>query len=123
MSACRGEIDVDDEIPRLFVWCVGDHEPTETKYIEYGIEEEGVPWDVDHGHDGNGVDVAYRAATDSALKIGVSVTTDSRIVVHHRQLPSDDPMFDVLEVTPETARRLGSNSARLAKGTPLKPIE
>jgi hypothetical protein len=44
------------------------------------------------------------------------------VVVHHKQLPDDDPLFDVAEPTPDDARKLGSNAARLAKRMPLKPI-
>lgn len=122
MSGCRGEIDADDEIPRVSVRCVGEQVPDAVQYIEYGIEEEGVSWIVKRGYDRETVSVAYKAALNSSLKIGISVTPDARVVVHHKQLRDDDPVFDVSGVTAETARKLGSNSARLAKGTPLKPI-
>ncbi|SIS18076.1 glycerol dehydratase reactivase beta/small subunit family protein [Natronorubrum thiooxidans] len=68
------------------------------------------------------VAVAHEAAINSALNIGVSVTADARVVVHHSQLSTDKPVFDSAEVTAQTARKLGANSARLAKGIPLKPI-
>ncbi|RLM97250.1 glycerol dehydratase reactivase beta/small subunit family protein [Haloarcula sp. Atlit-7R] len=122
MSGCRGPVDQNDQIPRVFVWCIGEELPDPVGYIEYGLEEEGVSWAVQSGFDGDGVPVAYDASVSSPLKIGVSVTPDRRIVVHHRQLPDDDPMFDIPHVTTETARKLGSNAARLAKGTPLKTV-
>lgn len=122
MSGCRGEIDSDDDIPRIRIRCVGDRVPERVEYIEHGIEEEGVPWAVERGYDDDAVTVAREASVESTLKIGVSVTLDSRVVVHHKQLPNDEPMFVVTDVSAETARKLGSNSARLAKGTPLKPI-
>lgn len=122
MSGCRGEIDPSDDVPRVFVWYVGDQEPEVIEYVEHGIEEEGVSWAVQRGYNGEGVSVAHEAAVNSPLKVGVSVMPDSRIVIHHKQLPSDNPVFNVSEVTAETARKLGSNSARLAKGTPLKPV-
>jgi len=121
MSGCRGEIDADDEIPRVFVRCLGDEIPELVQYIEHGIEEEGVSWVVQHGYDGDDVAVAHDASHDSSLKVGVGVH-GSRIVIHHKQLPDDDPLFDVDDASAETARKLGSNSARLAKKTPLKPI-
>lgn len=122
MSGCRGPIDQSDERPRVFIWCIGDHEPEWIKYIEHGIEEESVSWVVRSGFDGDTVSVAYKAALESSLKVGMSVSHDSRVVIHHKQLPDDDPVFDVSEVTPETARKLGSNSARLAKGIPFKTV-
>jgi len=122
MSGCRGPIDRDDEIPRVFVWCVGDGIPEHVDQIEHGLEEEGVSWAVRDGFDGESVAVAYEASMNSPLKIGVAVTQDGRVVVHHKQLPDGDPVFDVTSVDEITARKLGSNSARLAKGTPLKPV-
>lgn len=121
MSGCRGPIERDDEIPRVHVRCLDDEDPEWIEYIEHGLEEEGVSWVVQIGFDGDSVAVAYDAAMESALKIGVSVT-GSRVVLHHKQLPPDAPVFDVTDVMAESARRLGSNAARLAKGTPLKLI-
>ncbi len=121
MSDCRGPIDQDDEIPRVHVHCVGDEEPECVQYIEHGIEEEGVSWLVKFGFDSDSVEVAYDAALESALKVGVSVY-ESRIVVHHKELADDSPVFDVSEVDSDVARKLGANSARLAKGTPLKTV-
>jgi hypothetical protein len=122
MSGCRGPVDKNDQIPRVFVWCIGDEIPESVDYIEHGIEEEGVSWAVQSGFDGDSVPVAYDAAVSSSLKIGVSVAPDQRVVVHHKQLPDTDPIFDVARTTADTARKLGSNAARLAKGTPLKQV-
>jgi len=122
MSGCRGEIEQDEELPRVRVWCLGDEIPEWIDDLEHGIEEEGVSWVVQSGYEGGAVPVAHQAAVESKLKIGVGVTHDERIVVHHKQLPSEDPVFDVSDTTPKLARRLGTNSARLAKGIPLKTI-
>jgi hypothetical protein len=122
MSGCRGPVNQDDEIPRIFVWCIGDQIPESVEHIEHGLEEEEVSWVVRSGFDGQSVSVAYEASMNSPLKIGVGVTPDGRIVVHHKQLPDNDPVFDVTGVDTTTARKLGSNSARLAKGTPLKSV-
>jgi xanthine/CO dehydrogenase XdhC/CoxF family maturation factor len=122
MSGCRGPIDQDDQVPRVFVWCIGDGIPEQVDHIEHGLEEEGVSWAVRTGFDGESVALAHEASMNSPLKIGVGVTQAGRVVVHHKQLPDDDPVFDVADTTEATARKLGSNSARLAKGTPLKPV-
>lgn len=122
MSGCRGPIEQDDDIPRVYVWCIGAQESNLIEYIEHGIEEEGVSWSVRFGFDGDSVSVAYEASVNSPLNIGVSVTPDSRVVVHHKQLPENDPVFDISDVTADLARKLGANSARLAKGTPLKTV-
>lgn len=122
MSGCRGPIDQDDEVPRVFVWCIGEGIPDHVEHIEHGLEEEGVSWAVRSGFDGEGMSVAFEASMNSPLKIGVAVTPEGRVVIHHKQLPEDDPVFDVAGVDATTARKLGSNSARLAKGTPLKSV-
>jgi hypothetical protein len=124
MTECRGPVDQDDEVPCIIVRCFGDPE-TEPEWVaslEHGLEEEGVPWLVEFEADGDSVATAYRAALESALKIGVSAR-DTRVVVHHKQLADDSPLFDVSGVTASDARTLGSNAARLAKGTPLKPVD
>jgi hypothetical protein len=124
MSECRGPVDQDDDVPCVHVRCLGarDTEPEWVAYLEHGLEEEGVPWLVEFDAADDSVAAAHGAALESALKIGVSVH-ETRIVVHHKQLPDDEPVFDVSEVTASDARDLGSNAARLAKGTPLKSLD
>lgn len=122
MSGCRGPVEQDSKIQRVYVWCLGNQEPNLVEYIEHGLEEEGVHWAVQSGFDDDEISVAYEAALESSLKIGMSVSPDARIVLHHKQLPDDEPLFDVAAVTPAIARKIGANSARLAKGTPFKPI-
>ncbi|RBI60408.1 glycerol dehydratase reactivation factor [halophilic archaeon] len=123
MSQNHRSIDEDDTMPYISVRCIGDRELELVEYIEYGIEEEGVSWMVDSELSGDSVSIAYEASVNSPLKIGVSVTAESRIVVHHQQLPDDNPLFNISDVTPKLARKLGANSARLAKGTPLKTVD
>lgn len=111
----------DDGIPRIYVRCLGETNSKWVESVENGIEEEGVPWAVESGFEGDSVAVAHEAAVESPLKIGVAVS-DTRLVVHHKHLDADAPLFDVSGVTADSARRLGSNAARLAKGTPLRPV-
>ena len=122
MSGCRGPIEGDDDLPRVQVWVTGGREPDLLASIEHGLEEEGVPWVV-RETEGEGVSLAYEASRASALKIGLVLTPDRRVVIHHEQLPADEPIFDTADTTPGLARTLGSNAARLAKGTPLTPVE
>ncbi len=122
MSGCRDSVETDNGVPRVHVRCLGDREPELVAFIEHGIEEEGVSWVVQSGFEDDVVAIAHEAAVASSLDIGVCVTANSRAVVHHKRLADDDPIFDVSDAAPERARRLGSNAARLAKGTPLKPI-
>jgi hypothetical protein len=123
MSGCRGPIERDDDVPRVHLWCIGDREPDSVASIEHGIEEERVSWVTRSGFEGESIAIACEAALESALKIGISVSADGRIVIHHKQLPDERPLYDIAGVEDSLARTLGSNAARLAKGTPLKSID
>lgn len=119
----RGDAGSDgDDVPRIYVRSLGETASALVEYVEHGIEEEGVPWVVESGFDGDCVAIAHEAAVESPLKIGVCVS-DTRLVVHHKQLAADAPVFDVTDPAAASARHLGSNAARLAKGTPLRPVE
>lgn len=121
----------DGDIPRIIVRSLGSEESV-IDQLERGIEEEGVPWTVqrveadDSGSDPqptNSTAVAHRAASDSGLKIGIGVSADGELALHHARLPDDDPLFSVADATTSEARAVGTNAARLAKHMPLKPLD
>lgn len=124
----RGPTDRDG-VPRVHVRTLGEPEAEWVEHVEHGLEEEGVPWQV-RPADGLAADaagaqvatLAHRAATDSPLNIGVGVHS-ARIVVHHARLAVTAPVYDASSVDATTARALGTNAARLAKGTPLRPVD
>ncbi|WP_266082673.1 glycerol dehydratase reactivase beta/small subunit family protein [Haladaptatus caseinilyticus] len=93
-------------------------------FVEYGIEEEGVPWHVESMQRDDLLMVAHEAADDSRLGIGIAIGdgNPSRTILQHERMPEDQPVFDVSSPTLVQARLLGANSARLAKRTPLKRI-
>ncbi|XVH33374.1 glycerol dehydratase reactivase beta/small subunit family protein (plasmid) [Haloferacaceae archaeon DSL9] len=122
MSGCRGPIRKNDEVPRIFLWYLGSQEPEWICDVEHGLEEEGVSWTLQSVDTVDCVATAYQAAVRSTLKIGLCATIDGRLVLHHKQLPRDQPLFDISEVRSDTARQLGANAARLAKGTSLKEL-
>lgn len=121
----------DGDVPRIIVRSLGS-EMSVIDQLERGIEEEGVPWTVqrveadESGSDHQRTDptaVAHRAASDSGLKIGISVSEDRELTLHHARLPEDDPLFNVANATDREARTVGTNAARLAKHMPLKPLD
>lgn len=93
-------------------------------FVEYGIEEEGVPWKIERIPRDELLTVAHMAAEDSRLGIGIASGDEnpSRIVLQHERMPEEQPIFDLSSPTTAQARILGANSARLAKRTPLKRI-
>ncbi|MFC7008443.1 glycerol dehydratase reactivase beta/small subunit family protein [Halalkalicoccus salilacus] len=121
----------DGDVPRIIVRSLGSDDSA-IDQLERGIEEEGVPWTVqrveadDSGSDcqsDNSTAVAHQAASDSGLKIGIGVSEDGELALHHARLPEDDPLFNVANATAREARTVGTNAARLAKHMPLKPLD
>jgi len=88
--------------------------------ILLGIEEEGIPAKVQEKQSGLPVKLAKTAADGSSLNVGIG-TSAVEVVVHHRDLPLDSPLFllGAEKLTQANLRCLGANAARLVKGNPL----
>jgi hypothetical protein len=90
--------------------------------VFWGMEEEGIPFEVQECPSGEAVGVAKEAAQMSPLNVGIGVDgTKGTIVLHHRDLPADQPLFvlNLREAGSSQLRRLGVNAARLVKSEPL----
>lgn len=131
MSDGDDEAPTDGDVPRIIVRYLGSEESL-IEHIEHGIEEEGVPWESqpieadESGSNGQRNDpttVAYQAASDSGLKIGIGVSEEGDLTLHHARLADDEPLFSVTNATLLDARTIGTNAARLAKRMPLKPLD
>jgi hypothetical protein len=88
--------------------------------ILLGIEEEGIPAKVQEKQSGLTVNLAKAAADGSSLNVGIGASS-TKVVVHHRDLPGDKPLFllGAEKLTAVNLRCLGTNAARLVKGNPL----
>ena len=85
-----------------------------------GAEEEGVPCEVDSAVEGSAVALAFKAAVDSVLGVGLGVDRDGTVAVHYNKLPEDKPLFTMnYRIDGEKLRDLASNAARLVKGMPF----
>ena len=61
--------------------------------VFWGMEEEGIPFEVQECPSGEAVGVAKEAAQMSPLNVGIGVDgTKGTIVLHHRDLPADQPL-------------------------------
>jgi Dehydratase medium subunit len=90
--------------------------------VFWGLEEEGIPFEVEEVKSGNAVSLAKQAAHMSPLNVGIGVEgREGMLALHHRDLPEDHPLFvfKVREVSSRELRRLGINAARLVKSEPL----
>jgi len=91
-------------------------------YILWGLEEEGIPAEIQNQRQGSARQLGKRAAMNSRLNVGIGLDGPAKsAVLHHRDLPDDEPLFEygAKEFNILTLRRLGANAARLAKGDPL----
>ena len=87
-----------------------------------GLEEEGIPAEISPAAAASAAALGKEAAQMSPLNVGIGVNgVDGLIVLHHRDLPLERPLFifRTKDVTTMQLRLLGANAARLVKGEPL----
>lgn len=90
--------------------------------VLWGLEEEGIPFELRTAASGTAVALAKQAAGASALGVGVGIhEQEHTVVLHHRDLPAERPLFRLSETELHALplRVVGMNAARLAKGQPL----
>lgn len=87
------------------------------KAILAGLEEQAVPWRVKY-EEGGAADLAFRAAQESVLKVGLGISEEGEIALQQAQM-GGRPLYLLPSATPAEARALGENAGRLVKGLPL----
>ncbi|NAI60498.1 propanediol dehydratase, partial [Escherichia coli] len=87
-----------------------------------GIEEEGIPFRIQHIPSGEVIDSAWLAASQSPLLVGIACDQE-KLIVHYKNLPASAPLFTLMYQQDNHARRsIGSNAARLVKGIPFREL-
>lgn len=87
-----------------------------------GIEEEGIPFMLQHHPAGDVVDSAWQAARSSPLLVGIACDRHT-LVVHYKNLPASAPLFTLMHHQDSQAHRnTGNNAARLVKGIPFRDL-
>ena len=87
-----------------------------------GIEEEGIPFRLQHHPAGDVVDSAWQAARSSPLLVGIACDRHT-LVVHYKNLPASAPLFTLMHHQDSQAHRhTGNNAARLVKGIPFRDL-
>ncbi len=85
-----------------------------------GVEEESVPFEYAYFDNDDAIALSYRAARDSILEVGIGVDSIGNFCIHHKSLFEKSPLFTInYRLDKEKVRSMGSNSARLVKGTPF----
>ena len=87
-----------------------------------GIEEEGIPFVIQHQAAGEVVQSAWQAARMSPLLVGIACNEET-LVVHYKNLPTSAPLFTLTYRQNSLDRRsTGNNAARLVKGIPFRDL-
>lgn len=108
--------------PAIYFHADTDANPESIKQVLFGIEEEGIPCELEIKPLKDEVEAAFRASASSPLLVGVTLKND-HLVIHYRNLPPDQPLFSAYRFeanTSEEKRNMGMNAARLVKGVPFK---
>ncbi|MCT4618054.1 MAG: glycerol dehydratase reactivase beta/small subunit family protein [Marinisporobacter sp.] len=91
--------------------------------IFWGIEEEGIPYNIQQKEDKDAIKLAYRACEESSLGVGIGIDKKS-IVIHYIKLKKDKPLYEISTSSDHfLMRTLGVNAARLVKRIPFKNLE
>jgi len=109
--------------PAIYVRALHFEEPI-LKQILYGMEEEGIPFELKEVRSSDVIHESHQAAMESSLLVGVAYLND-QVVIHYRNLPPSHPIFNETRLAPkseEFLRALGANAARLVKGIPFKLV-
>jgi hypothetical protein len=93
------------------------------EHVTWGLEEEGIPYEIE-ALDSEAAEVMAKQAADrSRLNVGIGISgPEEKAVLHHRDLPMEKPLFTLGLDGPRLRahlRTLGGNAARLVKGEPL----
>lgn len=110
-----------DRKPAVWIAKVRSVAPDAFEPILWGLEEEGIPFEILETDDGPVPALAKRAANGSPLDVGIAIGGGGEVVLHHHDLPDETPLFSLETGAshPLRLRFLGANAARLAKGQPL----
>lgn len=113
-------IETDKRIPSIVLAVPnGDVDLSDLDDLFNGIEEEEIPVSISPIEQGNIVSNAYQAALSSKLSVGLAFDA-TQVVLHYKNLAEQEPLFTVKRGNPTIMRMMGTNAARLVKGTPFK---
>jgi hypothetical protein len=107
--------------PAVWIFKGPSVDPDAYQPVLWGLEEEGIPWEIRETSRGELPALARQAAHGSPLDVGIAIGEGGDVVLHHRDLPAETPLFSLRNQRPKPSqlRRLGMNAARLVKRQPL----
>ena len=87
-----------------------------------GIEEEGIPYDIQAVHSADVLELAHNASLDSRLGVGVGISKEG-VVLQYEKLDKAAPLFRIKFYQTDQFRNIGSNAARLVKKMPFRSLD
>lgn len=90
--------------------------------ILWGIEEEGIPFEVTGKDDClSSEELSHVASQDSKLAVGIGIDSEGKVTLTLNKLKKDEPLFtSSLNEDAKVLRALGANAGRLVKGIAFK---
>ena len=71
------------------------------EYILWGLEEEGIPYEIGALESSSAEAMAKQAADGSTLNVGIGINGhEEKAVLHHRDLPNTSPTLQVVVMPP-----------------------
>lgn len=87
----------------------------------WGIEEEGIPYDIKAIEEDDFIKLAYLASQKSKLSVGLGIDSFDNISLTYNKLSCKEYLYKMtLKDSDEKLRNMGANSARLVKKIPFK---
>lgn len=113
-----------NEIPAIHVYYSSMlNDSSFFNHLLYGIEEEGIPFNLEMKQIDQAVELGYQAALSSRLGVGIGIGDDGQMILHYTKLRKDEPLFRIDQKNIYKQGVLGANAARLVKGIPFKSFE
>lgn len=109
--------------PAIHVLYSPDASEEVLRQLQYGMEEEGIPWETGTKPGADALALAWEAAQASRLEVGVGLDAQF-LILHFSKLEREQPLFRISARSEVgQVRALGANAARLVKKLPLKPLD
>ncbi len=95
---------------------------SEFRDVLLGIEEEGIPFDLQPQHYSDVLELAFKASISSRIGVGIGISKEG-IVLQYEKLKKEAPLFRIKLYQTDQYRNMGSNAARLVKKMPFKSLD
>lgn len=110
------------EKPSIYIYYSSEIKDTSIfNDILFGIEEEGIPYEMKEKKELDPFKLGYKAAQDSKLSVGIGIHLSGKIILTFNKLKEKEALFiSSLDLGETSLRNLGANAGRLVKGIAFK---